>query len=476
MNQEPFIHAFSTSQGNYIYDVNTDKILKVPYEVYLYLESKKNYNDISFEAKEYIKNLKNNGFLKNNKVCKTEHPATELLSSYIENNLKYLVLQVTQNCNLRCDYCVYSGSYHNRTHSNKRMSLDIAKKGIDYLIKNSKNSKDLTIGFYGGEPLLEFDLIKNCVEYIETQTQGKKVIFNLTTNGTLLDNEILKFLVEKEFLITISLDGPEKVHDRNRQFANTNIGSFDILLTNLKTIADKYPTYFKYKVNINSVLTTEDGYKCVSDFFSQNSYLNKLDITSEIVSDTRSKKQLNIYKQFMEERGYEYFKLYLSKLGRYNENNVSVLMKKNMERFDQLRRNRSSFRNELPKKWHHGGPCIPGSNRLFVNVDGDFFPCEKVCETSEFVTMGNVNTGIDLNKAKNILNIENINKEKCYDCWIYSNCFLCAQSLKDLNINEYNNLDEECNLMRREIEESFKDYCVLKECGYNLDIDMYKIF
>lgn len=82
-------------------------------------------------------------------------------------------MQVTQNCNLRCQYCVYSGSYINRVHNNKRMSVEVAKQAIDFLVKHSENSKEISIGFYGGEPLLEVPLIREVVDYAEGVFSGK---------------------------------------------------------------------------------------------------------------------------------------------------------------------------------------------------------------------------------------------------------------------------------------------------------------
>ncbi|MDL0414458.1 4Fe-4S cluster-binding domain-containing protein, partial [Clostridioides difficile] len=108
------------------------------------------------------------------------HPETKYIKYHIENNLSSIILQVTQNCNLRCDYCIYSGSYSNRVHTNKRMNIDVAKRSIDYLIKNSSQLNEVSVGFYGGEPLLEFDLIKQIVEYVKVVGEGKEIYFNLT--------------------------------------------------------------------------------------------------------------------------------------------------------------------------------------------------------------------------------------------------------------------------------------------------------
>ncbi|HGM1531618.1 TPA: Cys-rich peptide radical SAM maturase CcpM [Clostridioides difficile] len=475
MNREPFIHLFSTSEGKYIYDVNTDQILKVPDEIYTYLEDNKKDKVYDKYAEEYIQNLKNEGLLKSKRVIKTEHPSTEFLPAYLKNNLTQLILQVTQNCNLRCDYCIYSGGYYTRTHSNKKMNFELAKSGIDYLIKHSRNSQKLFLGFYGGEPLLEFNLIKKCIEYIEQEGEGKKIDYVITTNATLINDEILEFFVKNDFKVTISLDGPKNVHDRNRKFVNSDKGSFSVILNKLRNISRKYPEYYKKNIYINAVFTTEDGFSCLSDFFSNNRYIKDLKINADIVSESFSKDKVDITKKFIEEKNFEDFKFYLAKLGRFNKEKVSVLTKNNLALLNQMREYKTSnSRNQLPDKWHHGGPCIPGIQRLFLNVEGEFFPCEKVCETMEFTKLGNIKDGIDLNKAKNILNIENLTSEKCHNCWIYSYCSLCVQKISSIDDNLQNEINKECISMRRNIENIFKDYCVLKECGFDLELDSLK--
>ena len=177
--KKPFIHLFSCSNGKYLYDVNSDNIFKISDESYQILENGNTYN-------HQLKYLEEIGFLREDKVKLTEHPAGAVLSEFYENQLHGLTLQVTQNCNLRCDYCVYSGKYNMRTHSDKTMNLEMAQAGIDYLFEHSKKINTLRIGFYGGEPLLEFDLIKCCVEYIEQKSSDKNINFYITTNATLL--------------------------------------------------------------------------------------------------------------------------------------------------------------------------------------------------------------------------------------------------------------------------------------------------
>lgn len=131
--------------------------------------------EVKGELKDELEYLIDSGCLQSaNENVVVEHFETSLLESLYENSLNTIILQVTQNCNLRCQYCVYSGSYINRVHNNKRMSVEVAKQAIDFLAKHSMNSKEISIGFYGGEPLLEFSLIQEIVDYAERIFIGKK--------------------------------------------------------------------------------------------------------------------------------------------------------------------------------------------------------------------------------------------------------------------------------------------------------------
>ena len=189
---KPFIHCFKTAKEYYVYDVNTDKIIQVSFETYNFLEN----NIWDEKAEREIEKLINEGYLKRTRVEEVKHFATDFLESYLENRMNQLVLQVTQKCNLRCSYCVYSGDYKNRNHSQKEMSWETAKEAVDYLYGHSMSSEDIYISFYGGEPLLMFRLIKEVVEYVKREYCQRTVHFNLTTNGTLFTPEIVQYFIK----------------------------------------------------------------------------------------------------------------------------------------------------------------------------------------------------------------------------------------------------------------------------------------
>ncbi len=147
--------------------------------------------------------------------------------------IKALCLHICHDCNLRCRYCFADeGAYHARREF---MSFETAKAAIDFLIANSGNRKVLETDFFGGEPLMNFDVVKKTVLYAkeEAAKRGKKFLFTLTTNGLLLTGEIADFLNEEMENVVLSLDGRKKVHDAVRKTANGK-GSFDLVIENLK--------------------------------------------------------------------------------------------------------------------------------------------------------------------------------------------------------------------------------------------------
>lgn len=147
--------------------------------------------------------------------------------------VKALCLHICHDCNLRCRYCFADeGAYHARREF---MSFETAKAAIDFLIANSGNRKVLETDFFGGEPLMNFDVVKKTVLYAkeEAAKRGKKFLFTLTTNGLLLTGEIADFLNREMENVVLSLDGRKEVHDAVRRTANGK-GSFDLVIQNLK--------------------------------------------------------------------------------------------------------------------------------------------------------------------------------------------------------------------------------------------------
>lgn len=467
MEKKPFIHQFKTSIGNYIYDVNTDKILKVPKIVYDKLSGRENIEDEN-EALHYIDELKKQGFLKPNKKRITEHPETKYLPFHLKSNLSSLLLQVTQDCNFRCNYCIYSdsGKYINRKHSKEKMSFETAKKGIDFVIKHSKDSDCLHFGFYGGEPLLEIDLIEKSLKYITKASEGRAVYFNLTTNGTLLTPKIAELFEKYKVNLLISLDGPEHVHDKERIFAANGGGTHKVVIKNITMIRNKFPEYFKHHVQFNTVLNGEDDFKCIDEYFIKNELFYGMNFLSTLVTSNYATKKNHVSENFISDKQYSIFISILAQLGKVDINKSTKLLATEGYELGDLREEKAyGGRSELPVKSHHNGPCIPGEQKLFLNTKGELFPCEKVSELSEIGKIGTLETGFNLERANQLLNIEKITEVECHKCWAYDYCTVCIACADNLQEVSKELIEKNCPQIRLAIENKFKDYCVLKELG-----------
>lgn len=168
--------------------------------------------------------------------------------------LNQVMFDLTQKCNLRCKYCIYNdynGEFRNFTNAD--MSWDTLKSGLDYVKQHS--GKKVTIVFYGGEPLLKFDIIKKAIEYYTSiQDANQEVIYTMTTNMTLITKDIANFLADiKDMRIVCSFDGPEDIQNKFRVFENKK-GTFDSSLTGLKFLSEAFKDKKKNSLSINMVL------------------------------------------------------------------------------------------------------------------------------------------------------------------------------------------------------------------------------
>lgn len=463
------IHIFELYGSYYMYDVGTNAIFSITEGMSRFLMSVEKSNkelEINSELKAELDYLIESGCLKSIKENITvEHLETSLLKDLYANNLSTIILQVTQNCNLRCQYCVYSGSYINRVHNNKRMTVETAIMAIDFLAQHSVNSKEISIGFYGGEPLLEFLLIKEVVKYAEKIFIGKKLLFNMTTNATLLNIEKAKYLYDKKFNITISLDGPKATHDSNRIFANNNKGTFDTVMQNLEFIRKELPEFVE-NIGFNAVIDLKQNVSCSSDFFLNYETVKGINVASNYINPISKKDEELINPELIAISNYEIFKTYLYACNKKIFSKYRpTLFNGEVTSLKQMVKDRFVGEQIYQGKISPGGQCLPGIQRFFVTVDGIFFPCERVDEESSDLCIGNLADGFDIKNANRILNIAKITEKECIECWCYKMCSQCVAKAGESGKIEVANRLKWCNQSRKNAEEYIKNYIVLKKFG-----------
>lgn len=460
--KKPFIHFFKTPKGKYFYDVNSNAIVKVSSQLYEYLNSEMKDFIENSDIKMELEILLQAGLLSADRWEMIEHPSTELLRENLNGSIEMLTLQVTQQCNLRCEYCPYSGSYYNRKHSSESMDINVAKAAIDFYIKHSFDKQEINIGFYGGEPLIQYDMIKNLVDYVYIKGKGKKVNFHITTNATLLDLDKISFLAKHNFKMTISLDGPREIHDKNRKQMNGK-GSFDKVIENIGIIQKHYPEYIQ-GIMFNCVVDGRGDYSCLNDFFANYDLIKDIHTTfSDIATEGIKDEGLLLSNEDYDNAyQYEVFKLLLNKCNLISEKEISTIVKSYYD-YIRMKLKGKSEGYVYNISGHPGGPCVPGVHKLFVNIHGDFFPCEKLNENIPEIIIGNVKDGFDYKKIEDILNVGKPTQQECKNCWCSRYCYQCILFSEDGDSLSVEKRLSHCRSVMVATENMFKDYCLIKE-------------
>lgn len=315
----------------------------------------------------------------------------------LDTGLKALCLHVSHDCNLRCDYCFASSGDYNS--GRKLMSKAVALKAVDYLVAASHGRRNIEIDFFGGEPLMNFDVVKETVAYGRQleKTTGKHFYFTITTNGTLLNKESIDFINENMDNVVISIDGRKEVHDAARH-GRTGHGSYDKIVPLAKELVAgrNGKSYF-----IRGTYTARN-----KDFSKDVMHLADLgfkEISVEPVVGSGS--DLYFKESDIPELLKEYENLALQYIGRLSDGRKFRFYHFNIDLYDG------------PCLFKRVTACGAGYEYLAVSPEGDLYPCHQFVGQDEFI-IGNVFTGIHNNEMRDQFMSNNIlSKEKCRDCW-----------------------------------------------------------
>lgn len=355
-------------------------------------------------------------------------------------NLKQLTFEVTDACNLSCKYCKYGELYDDHdARQNIMMPVEYAYNLISYLTAmwtseyNASNNVQVYISFYGGEPLLNMNFIKNVVAYIETHPcPTRTFVYSLTTNGTLLKQHIA-YLAEKNFSLIISLDGDE-FNSSYRLKRNGAPSYFDVM-DNIKYIQSYYPGYFEQHVHFNSVLHNRNSVECIHSFFKNN--FNKTPSIGELndmgVRSDKYKEFNTMYQDFEKS-------LYDSSNKDYIENDMSIKTPTFQRLTHYVFQKSDSIYNDYldllfgkPKKKIPTGTCIPFSRRMFVTVNGKILPCERIGQQFALGYVTSDTISLDVQSIADTYNsyLKAINPQ-CRSCFNYDTCIQCVFNIENI--------------------------------------------
>ena len=441
-----------------IIKVNSYKIFNVENKLYMI----NGINFSIFEVDELIKEILNNDGLskkeiynKLEKKCNWDEfdksmkqleekkiISTKQAMDYQQNNHHFkfkgdsIILMMAQECNLRCVYCYgEAGEYSNKGV----MPIETAKKAVEYIFSKS-DSDDITITFFGGEPLIRFKEIKQLVAYSKelAKIKGKYVRFAITTNGTLLTEEISEFLMENKFSITISIDGNEEVTNKNRFFANYK-GAYNYIINNTKKLRKEYRTTARGTI-------TGAGLDLLNNF----NHLIDLDFSKVILSCS-----VNMLCE-------EDYKVVLAGF----KECIKVLFEL-IQQGEYKKAQKMGNLYTILERIHMGGyrskGCGAGDNMICVDIDGEMYPCHRFVGDKEYA-FGTINN-MDEDKLDEILSQMQINANvQCKSCWARS---ICGGGCVNENavINKQTNIPYKntCDLYKVMIELCVEGYLRLSE-------------
>ncbi|MBZ9577950.1 radical SAM protein [Patescibacteria group bacterium] len=361
----------------------------------------------------------------------------------IERKITDVTLNIVNNCNLRCRYCWnQSGAYGGFFTGKQKMEEKVAFKAVNLLIKESKGAKDLVVDFYGGEPLLNFNLIRETVEYCRKIQKKKKINFRflLATNGTLLTEERAKFLIENGVDIAVSLDGSKKIQDVQRPFPDGR-GSFEVIIDNINSLKGKYRRRIVGRATFTPYYT-----KIISTF----KFLRGLGFERiEVCESEKAGYGLESNNQFFFSGpdGLRKLKsLYYNLAIFYTQEIIKGSLAYENTYFNR-------FFKQLSRLYHIQsvvGTCSAGFSLIAVDMDGSLYPCTAFIGIPE-CRIGTVNNGINEKKLKNFTAIKISSSDACNKCWARRICRGCG-SCYNLNYFANKNLREPnpyyCELFR----------------------------
>lgn len=348
--------------------------------------------------------------------------------------VKALCLHIAHDCNLGCKYCfAEEGEYKGRR---AMMSFEVGKKALDFLIANSGTRKNLEVDFFGGEPTMNFEVVKQLVAYGREQEKlhNKNFRFTLTTNGILLDDDIMEFANKEMANVVLSLDGRKEVNDRMRPTRNGQ-SSYDIIVPKFQKFADsRNQTNYYVRGTFTHYNTdfSKDVIHMADQGFEQIS-------VEPVVAPPEAEYALT--EEDVPVVCAEYDKLAQEMIRR----------KKDGKCFNFFH-----FMIDLT-----GGPCVAkrlsgcgsGTEYLAVTPWGDFYPCHQFVGNEDFL-LGNVDEGITNTEVQNKFKLCNVYaKEKCKDCFARFYCSGgCAANAYNFTGDINGAYDIGCELQKKRIE------------------------
>ena len=441
------IHKFKQGGNCFVLDVNTGAVHVVDELVYDILLDENKLKDKS----EVLETLK--GKYPESDLSEAYDEIQELVKEEIlysgdqyeeiahgsmddRDYIKAVCLNIIHACNLRCKYCFADeGEYHGHQGV---MDIETAKKAIDYVIKRSGPRRNIEIDLFGGEPTMIMDTVKEIIAYArEHEKEWKKnVRFTMTTNATLLNDDMMEFMDKEMGNIILSLDGRKEVNDNVRIKAN-GTGSYDDILPNVKKMIDKRTEGKMYFVRGTFTRANTDFYEDVVSMLNEG--FREISIEPVVLEPNHP---LSL-----------------------REEDIPTIFDNYDRLYEEMRRRKQEGKDEF--KFYHfnidlqGGPCVykrisgcgAGFEYVAITPQGEVYPCHQFVGKEEYKLGSIFDDTYDAELGKKFKKAHIYNKPKCRDCWARFYCSGGCQA-NNVNFNGDMNIPYEigCKMQKKRIE------------------------
>ncbi|QDU69569.1 radical SAM/SPASM domain-containing protein [Engelhardtia mirabilis] len=427
--KRPSFHAFTYAGDHLVYDLLTGSVLEVSepfFQVLRGIELREPAGEVRARLSAWddddvellideLETLHSAGLLRTEDTSRVAEIERLVADSLVQHHPRKMMLMVQSNCNLKCTYCyeVQSGFHSTGTG----MDYETGVRSIEFLIQRSGRRPDVEITFFGGEPLLNFDLIKRLVDYSKSREAetGKAFYYQVTTNGTLLTDEIIAYMVEHEFSVMLSIDGPPELNDRHRvDLGGRGTGAKAIEWGKKLVEAQRAAGLREAMVRVTLTHQNSDGAAVESYLRSEgfgrvmlgssNGRANKndeFDLTPQDNQRTRdaSDQTIAAYVTWLEGRG---------------------------PRPSEAHNLEQGVAQFLPSLQ---GPstapsirCGVGRNMQAITRDGKIYPCHRYAGEDAFL-LGDLETGLDETKLRDYYDrLLGVKEEHCSKCWARITC------------------------------------------------------
>ncbi|MFH0874808.1 MAG: radical SAM protein [archaeon] len=355
------------------------------------------------------------------RIYKPVFDAKSMLNQFT-GKIGSLILGITEDCNMLCQYCYNSEIYTtSRDKTSAKMDWVVAKAAIDLLLKNSDSRPK--VQFFGGEPSLELVLLEKCMEYALSLYSGSQ--FGITTNGLRL-HDLTDIALRYNMKVTVSLDGPKKIHDKYR-LARNKFPTFDLVDKGLRDLIEMNPEFVRSNVTLAATCwDPEDFPVIVANFLTLDKFFSAMYVDfvepKGMLPDVRG---MHASKHSVIDDFLSYGLAYIDNILHGNEQ--PKLFRTFFDK--QMTQLYYRSREKMPAGLPLDEICVPGQSFIFVNHKGEVFLCEKM---EGYLPIGNNHEGIDTNaQRESVYLLKGMRDQLCTDCWADRICNPCVTNAKN---------------------------------------------